>query len=99
MGARVIYQQSGESEVGKCSQGTQTGISAGSACLLRSGVQYSLISCGLFVSLSTDTPLLRFTSSQDDAIHTAPQTATVIADVKAAQWRLRAVILKSPPPT
>ncbi|MCF1598757.1 hypothetical protein [Streptomyces muensis] len=88
MGARVIYQQRGASEEGKCSHGFQAGISTGSARLIRSGVQYSLISSGLFVSRLTETPLPRFTSSQDDAIHTAPQTAIVMAVPKATQARL-----------
>lgn len=85
MGARVIYQQRGASEEGKCSQGFQAGISAGSARLIRSGVQYLLISSGLFVSRCTETPLPRVTSSQDDPIHTAPLTATVTAEANAAQ--------------
>lgn len=89
MGARVTYQQSGESRVGKCSQGSQTGISTGSACLMRSGVQYSLISPGLFVSRWTDTPLPWLTPSQVETIHTAPQTAVVMAVPNIAQARLR----------
>jgi hypothetical protein len=97
MGARVIYrvvyQQSGEIREGKCSHGSQTGISMGSACLMRSGVQYFLISSGLFVSRWTDTPLPPFTSPQDDAIHAVPQTAVVMAVTNAAQVRLRARLL------
>lgn len=89
MGARVIYQQRGASDEGKCSHGFQVGISTGSARLIRSGGQYSLISSGLFVSRLTDTPVPRFTSSQDDAIHTAPQAAVVMAVAKATQARLR----------
>lgn len=93
MGARVIYQQSGASEEGKCSHGSQAGISMGSACLMRSGVQNFLISSGLLVSRWTDTPAPPFTSSQDDAIHAAPQTAVVMAVANAAQVRLCARLL------
>ncbi|MFJ8532913.1 hypothetical protein [Streptomyces sp. NPDC093591] len=67
---------------------------------MRSGVQNSLISSGLFVSLLTDTPLLCRTSSQAEVIHAAPQTAVVMAVVKTAQARLRsrfAVIRRSSP--
>ncbi|MGN9759730.1 hypothetical protein [Streptomyces sp. SD31] len=76
-------------------------MSAGSACLVRSGVQNSLISSGLFVSLLTETPLPCCTSSQVEVIHAAPQAAVVMAVANTAHARLRSrfAVTRRPSPS